>query len=174
MTQHPNINVVIDYKLWLQLEHQCRYALHLAGCNSAEFCSAHLTQLRRVQWLQAVDATQTRASACCHADSDAMLLRALTACVLWEITMQDLQPIVDWQEDVADMLVSTNSALLFTLAIHEQMLAGIWVYWYWLCSATFNQVLPSGRACCKSGYRVSSQPGHWSSLPNQSIIGSGI
>ncbi len=31
--------------------------------------------------------------------------RALTACVLWEITMQDLQPIVDWQEDVAEMLV---------------------------------------------------------------------
>ncbi|KAA6419227.1 MAG: cation channel family, partial [Trebouxia sp. A1-2] len=30
--------------------------------------------------------------------------RALTACVLWEITMQDLQPIVDWQEDVAEML----------------------------------------------------------------------
>ena len=32
--------------------------------------------------------------------------RTLTACVLWEISMQDLQPIVDWQEHVADMLVS--------------------------------------------------------------------
>ena len=31
--------------------------------------------------------------------------RALTACVLWEITMQDLQPIVDFQEEVANTLV---------------------------------------------------------------------
>ena len=31
--------------------------------------------------------------------------RALTACVMWEIAMQDLQPNVHWQEDVADLLV---------------------------------------------------------------------
>ena len=35
--------------------------------------------------------------------------RTVTACVLWEITMQDLQPIVDWQEHVADMLVSISN-----------------------------------------------------------------
>ena len=40
-----------------------------------------------------------------HACESASGRRALTACVLWEITMQDLQPIVDWQEDVAEMLV---------------------------------------------------------------------
>lgn len=29
--------------------------------------------------------------------------------------MQDLQPIVDWQEDVADMLVSTHPSSVFCL-----------------------------------------------------------
>ncbi len=34
-----------------------------------------------------------------------MQCRALTTCVLWEISMQNLQPIIDWRKEVADILV---------------------------------------------------------------------
>lgn len=55
--------------------------------------------------------------------------RALTACVMWEITMQDLQPIVDWQEDVAEILVRTtaSSCDIITRQSAMQHLETLWV-----------------------------------------------
>ena len=48
-------------------------------------------------------------------DNVVLFCRTMTACVLWEISMQDLQPIVDWQEHVADMLVSISTSSLLSM-----------------------------------------------------------
>ena len=53
-------------------------------------------------------------------DDTLLSCRTITACVLWEITMQDLQPIVDWQEHVADMLVSISTSL-WLMSMHEPL-----------------------------------------------------
>ncbi len=44
-----------------------------------------------------------------------MQFRALTTCVLWEISMQNLQPIIDWRKEVADTLVC------FCMSLHADL-----------------------------------------------------
>lgn len=44
-----------------------------------------------------------------------MQFRALTTCVLWEISMQNLQPIIDWRKEVADTLV------YFCMSLHADL-----------------------------------------------------
>lgn len=58
--------------------------------------------------------------------------RAVTGCMLWEITMEHLQPLIDWQEEVAMVLVCSNrltalsqhysESAMFKTAVYQNLL----------------------------------------------------
>lgn len=92
-------------------------AFHCAYSCSVASCAGALQILLGMYYLPC-----SPAQSLLNASTDDTLLscRTMTACVLWEITMQDLQPIVDWQEHVADMLVSISTSLLL-LSMHKPL-----------------------------------------------------
>ena len=82
------------------------------------------------------------------------ICRALTACVLWEITMQDLQPIVDWQDDVADMLVCGSLALVLHHLMYSLLftcLKNTTQLWYHTACACCIPLAVVNIECCLCG-----------------------